>query len=485
MIIKSFIVREISSTKEKQIDFVDAINLVFSENNSTGKTTFIRSMLFALGFQIPSTELIDFNDYEFSLEIEQDNKSKILFRKENYFRIDEQEFDLPVEQKNAQSIIFGIENNELLDNFLGVHYFDQEKGWTLLNRGIIIGKNRFGIESYFRGLKNDESQESYELDAQLKATQNKLSQYRLMLKIADYQESVRSDFDSEFDYYTFNQEQETKLMGLKMELQKVNNEISIIDSIIKENNSFSKYIESKSIYVVSPDGGEPFRVTKDLLFNFDESSEMNQTRKKMLTTKRNSIKREIAKIESNIQKQLTFNSVSTIDDELTKKLANIQGLSAVQINSLISGYEKQRKQIKKNLMVRTKSNNPWVDRAYDLLTSYCSELGIPDGYKIDIFTDKLKGKSGSILHKLVFIHKLVYIKLLEEKTSICFPIFCDSPSGREVEESTVKLMLNILVRDFSNHQIFVASINKFENELKHPKEIIMDGTFFDPITLIS
>lgn len=485
MIIKSFIVREISSTKEKQIDFVDAINLVFSENNSTGKTTFIRSMLFALGFQIPSTELIDFNDYEFSLEIEQDNKSKILFRKENYFRIDEQEFDLPVEQKNAQSIIFGIENNELLDNFLGVHYFDQEKGWTLLNRGIIIGKNRFGIESYFRGLKNDESQESYELDAQLKATQNKLSQYRLMLKIADYQESVRSDFDSEFDYYTFNQEQETKLMGLKMELQKVNNEISIIDSIIKENNSFSKYIESKSIYVVSPDGGEPFRVTKDLLFNFDESSEMNQTRKKMLTTKRNSIKREIAKIESNIQKQLTFNSVSTIDDELTKKLANIQGLSAVQINSLISGYEKQRKQIKKNLMVRTKSNNPWVDRAYDLLTSYCSELGIPDGYKIDIFTDKLKGKSGSILHKLVFIHKLVYIKLLEEKTGICFPIFCDSPSGREVEESTVKLMLNILVRDFSNHQIFVASINKFENELKHPKEIIMDGTFFDPITLIS
>lgn len=282
MIIKSFIVREISSTKEKQIDFVDAINLVFSENNSTGKTTFIRSMLFALGFQIPSTELIDFNDYEFSLEIEQDNKSKILFRKENYFRIDEQEFDLPVEQKNAQSIIFGIENNELLDNFLGVHYFDQEKGWTLLNRGIIIGKNRFGIESYFRGLKNDESQESYELDAQLKATQNKLSQYRLMLKIADYQESVRSDFDSEFDYYTFNQEQETKLMGLKMELQKVNNEISIIDSIIKENNSFSKYIESKSIYVVSPDGGEPFRVTKDLLFNFDESSEMNQTRKKCL-----------------------------------------------------------------------------------------------------------------------------------------------------------------------------------------------------------
>jgi hypothetical protein len=204
----------------------------------------------------------------------------------------------------------------------------------------------------------------------------------------------------------------------------------------------------------------------------------------MLIIKRNSIKREIAKIESNIQKQLTFNSVSTIDDELTKKLATIQGLSAVQINSLISRYEKQRKQIKNNLKTRTKTNNPWVDRAYDLLTNYCQELNIPDGYKIDIFTDKLKGKSGSILHKLVFIHKLVYIKLLEEKTGIYYPIFCDSPSGREVEETTVKLMLNILVRDFSKHQIFVASINKFEDELKQPKEIQMDGTFFDPITLI-
>jgi hypothetical protein len=75
-----------------------------------------------------------------------------------------------------------------------------------------------------------------------------------MLNVAEYQETIKSEFDSKLDYATYNQEQESILVSLKMELDDINSEISLIDKIIKDNNSFSKFIECKSIYVVSPNG---------------------------------------------------------------------------------------------------------------------------------------------------------------------------------------------------------------------------------------
>ena len=344
MNIKSFKVREITSAEDKIIDFDTGVNLIFSQKNSTGKTTFIRSLLYSLGFQIPNTELVKFENYEFFTEVEEKDKKFEIYRKENYLVINGKEYDLPIEQKEAHSTLFDIQNNELLENFLGVHYFDQEKGWTLLNRGVIIGKNRFGIESYFRGLKNDESQESYELAEQLKATQKKIAQYKLMLNVAEYQETLKSDFDSKLDYVTYNEEQESTLLALKMELDEINSELSMLEKVIKNNKNFSDFIESKSVFVVSPDGGTPFRVTKDSLFNYNDNTEINRTRRKMLIMKRNTIKREIAKIESTIERQYAFETVVSVDDELTKRLANIKGLSAVQIKSTINSYEKQRKQ---------------------------------------------------------------------------------------------------------------------------------------------
>ena len=44
---------------------------------------------------------------------------------------------------------------------------------------------------------------------------------------------------------------------------------------------------------------------------------------------------------------------------------------------------------------------------------------------------------------------------------MCLPIILDSPSGREVRPETVNNLLNILPRDFSQHQIIIASIYDF------------------------
>ena len=84
---------------------------------------------------------------------------------------------------------------------------------------------------------------------------------------------------------------------------------------------------------------------------------------------------------------------------------------------------------------------------------------------------------------MVFSYRLAYIKLLSDKIGYNLPIFCDSPSGREVEKETIDIMLKILRRDFSKHQLVIASIYKYDEVLHAAKIIAMDGTLFNKQTI--
>ena len=126
MKIKYFELRELSDNNWKKIDLNNNICIFHSNNNSTGKTTIIRSILYSIGFSIPSTELINFEKYEFRLIIFND-KEYTIYRKGKLIIINNIEYDLPVEQTNVLSTIFGTTNPEIISNLLGTFYFDQEK----------------------------------------------------------------------------------------------------------------------------------------------------------------------------------------------------------------------------------------------------------------------------------------------------------------------------------------------------------------------
>lgn len=114
------------------------------------------------------------------------------------------------------------------------------------------------------------------------------------------------------------------------------------------------------------------------------------------------------------------------------------------------------------------------------ISAYAKELGVSETYvapnKDYIFTNDLKSLSGTILHKIVFSFKLAYIKLIREKTRIVLPIVLDSPTGREVQHDTVEQMLQIIQRDYSEHQLIVASIYDFD--LKNKKKIEFEDRLF-------
>ena len=169
MKIDSLTLRHRYASKNKNINFNSDVNILYSKENETGKTTLMRAIFYTLGFGIPDTELIKFKDFVFSIEMSRNRKKYNIERRGQLLTINENEFDLPSDQASAHGFLFGTGNNEIIINILGTIYFDQEKGWTLLNRGTIIGENRFKIESFFRGLKEDESDDSYRLFARINA----------------------------------------------------------------------------------------------------------------------------------------------------------------------------------------------------------------------------------------------------------------------------------------------------------------------------
>ena len=468
------------------VDLNSPVVVFYSTENSTGKTTLMRAILYALGFSVPNTELVHFEDFEFTLELINNGKIYVLKRQTNLLTINQQEFDLPVDQMAAHTFLFDVDNAETLTNLLGVIYFDQEKGWTLLNRGTIIGINRFSVEGFFRGLKEDESNESYQIVEKISALRKKIAEYKLMLNVAEYQAAINQDIEKNFDFQTYEQSLESVLIEKMQELKDIEEEISSLKDIIRKNKQFSDYLEMKKIYVMNPyDTESPIRVSKANLFSYEDIEESNSARQSMLISKRNGIKREIAAIESKQEKQLTLSNLLTADEEMTQRLASIKGISAVEVKSILSKLTKERNDLSNILKERTKTNNTWITDAYKIIADYAKELGIPFSYKIDIFTSNLKAKSGAILHKMVFIYKLAYIKLLSQKLGYPVPIFCDSPSGREVKSETINEMLNLLKRDFSNHQIFVASIYKYESVFNDANIFELNGSLFDEPNLFT
>lgn len=483
MKIKRISIQEKHSFKAKPIDLED-VTILYSEKNSTGKTTLMRAILYGLGFPVPDTELVKFKNYEIKLNVINNNIEYFTYRKDQLLRINNFEYDLPTEQTQALSYLFGISNIELLNNLLGTIYFDQEKGWTLLNRGTIIGSNRFSIEEFFRGLNNDESDESYKIASEIKALESKISQYRLMLNVADYQATLNIESGNTCDYQSYDQELQTQILKAKQELESIEKEISTLTEIIKKNKNFCDYLSQKKIYIKIPNSDTPLRITKENLLEYDVLEELNLARKSMLISDRNKLKRRIAELESKIEAQITFVNIPTIDEELTHRLANIQGLNSIQIKNLLNDLQKKKEKLSKRLIEKTKFNNLWISEAYDIAKKYAELLQLPDDIKLDIFTHNLKSKSGAILHKLVFIYKLAYIKLLSKKCDYSLPIFCDSPSGREVEQETIESMLKILKSDFNNHQLIIASIYNYKDIFNNSKIVTMDGTLFNKQTLL-
>ena len=142
---------------DKTFDFNNESTLIYSKQNSVGKTTLLRLIFFALGYNIPSTRGLKFKNFSLKLKlsengqkIEVNRKNTLVTTSLNTNKVFSSSID--EDQDELHSMLFGIDIPEVVHNLLGLIYFDQEKGWTLLNRGSVIGSIHFQIEELIEGL---------------------------------------------------------------------------------------------------------------------------------------------------------------------------------------------------------------------------------------------------------------------------------------------------------------------------------------------
>lgn len=437
--------------------------MIYSEENSKGKTTLIRFILYSLGYQIPATEGIgDFDKMEFELNVINKFKEITLFRKASNLQIIYEKkiynYILPEQENELHSIIFGIDNVTVLNNLLAVYYIDQEKGWTLLNRGKIIGNIRFNIEEFIAGISKISIDN---LLTEKRVLNNEIKKYRYIKNAVD----VNSEFEEEDDdnSFEYNKYSMTELLQEQKEyevkLRKIKSQRKKIETIINTNKGFSEMIENYGLIINH--NGEEFLLTKDKLLDFDRNQEI-------LKIKLNSYKIEEENINKKLDKILLIinekNSLFETEDllESMQKIIEKSGINIEQIDKILKQLINKRNVINKQIKEKLSFNNQQLYNFYETIVKYSKELNIfqyiSDQTPRFVLTNKLKGLSGRVLAQMSYIFKLSYLKAIEDNFGIILPIIIDSPRTNELSEESTNSMMTILKRDFSNYQIITASI---------------------------
>lgn len=475
MIFQSIRIKE--GFAERTFEFTNGVNLIFSKENSKGKTTLLRFMLYSLGYNIPNTRKIRFDRCEVVARILVDTVGEmILSRYSNDFieatvTGEKRTYILPDQLHDLHRIIFGTENADVLNNILGAIYADQEKGWTLLNRGTAIGSIRFNIEELIRGLSGCDCSDLIRREAQLS---KELAKYRQMASVAKYREEIVAESGT-LVTDSYSVESDAAIAQLLMQQKALQSELKRIDKSLSDNRRVRQYVADMKLTVRLPDG-TVFPVTADSIVGLSDTIDFLITKRKIVSADLRSVMHQLANVQKEQEteaEQLAFFHSESMIDIFDRRIASVP-IDAGAIDKEIKRLKKVLKSVREEKSRKTKSDIGVVMSLYENMVKYATVLGVGNSESIAssyLFTSNLKELSGAVLHKTVFAFRLAYIMEIEKHLGIKLPIILDSPSGKEVDQANIQLMVNILKRDFSDNQIIIASIFKYDFESLNVIEI--------------
>jgi len=368
---------------------------------------------------------------------------------------------LPSDEATLHKIIFKANYPELINNLLGIFYFDQEKGWTLLNRGVVIGSIRFNIEELIRGIAEIDCSGLYR---QKETKRQDLLKYKQMFSVSKYQETIDSESNN-LAGESYNSLIDSKINQCKIQHNMLKKELCRIDKVLKENKYFRNFIAEIGLLVQAPNR-EIFAVTEDNIIGLNDTIDFLIAKRKIIASQYNQIQSEIIELEKERrieEQQLSFfDNVETISDIFDKRISSIP-INEVAVKKGIAKLEKEIADINLKIRELTRSANSVISSIFNTTKKYLQELGIDESHNTEkyLFTSNLKELSGAILHKTVFAFRLACLLEVEKHLNIKFPIILDSPSGKEIDKQNIEAMVEILKRDFANNQIIIASIYEY------------------------
>lgn len=345
---------------------------------------------------------------------------------------------------------------------------DQEKGWTLLNRGVVIGSIHFNIEDLILGLSE---RDCSELKSQESRLLDELNKYRQISNVVKYKESIEHSSGSIVTDF-LKEEVNTKLEQKIIEREMIRSDLKRIDRVMQSNKQIKSYIEDLRLLVETP-SGDLIPVTSENLHGLNDSIEYLVAKRKIKAAEYKSLSREIEALKNennnNSNTELfKVESISSAFDEMVRQFP----YGYEKIERIISEIKEQLSVVRKQIFDFTRFNNDVVKSLSESILGYAEFLGVGDRATMSsnyLFTSNLKELSGAILHKMVFSFRLAFIKEVKTRIGVTLPIILDSPSGKEIDKDNIQLMIDLLERDFKEHQVIIASI--FHYNITNVREI--------------
>ena len=480
MIIKSiYISRGLFCTERF---FESGFNLIFSEKNSTGKTTLMRCILYGLGYAVPGTKKFNIEACSIKVVLKKDDGTLVTLNRNTSDSIEltdgdiQYSYALPVQVKELHEKIYGTDNEDIINNLLGAIYADQEKGWTLLNRGKAIAGIHFNIDELIRGLSG---RDCADILLRKKKVEDNLKKYKQILNIAEYRESIASTGGS-LTRDSYNRERLLKLDQFRVERDAIKKEIKRLDENIKNNKKTIELIDDMKL-VIRLESGDEICITRDMVVGSTDSIDLLQAKKKLLIPRLERILKEIETLELEIkeeEQQLSLFPTESLADVFDRKMTDVD-ISPVDVKRVIGDLEKKRKALGDQISQFTNDSNDVTQSMIKTVQKYMGELGDSEAEKMTwryLFTSNLKELSGAVLHKTVFSFRLAYIIEIEKALGIKLPILLDSPKGKEVDDINIGKMMLILQRDFPDNQIIIASIYHY---VQNEHVITLEGQLLD------
>lgn len=461
MKLESLIVK--SDMIKKTYDFADKTH-IFSKENTVGKTTLLRAILYTLGYNIPATKgLKGWKNITLEMTlIAYDNSRKTLLRKRKdeiilFENGNKSVYILPEEQIILHRRIFGIDSDIILSILLGAFYMDQEKGWTLLNRGKTISSNSFHITDFLSGLYPSKAIE--DIDIKIRTLGKEKKKYKVLKQILSLEEELVKDSDILHEI-ELSESINSKLSRIRLEKKIILRQIKELKNAIRDNIKFTKYIENLKL-------GVRLKENKDEIIFIDkgnlvlpDNNRFLKTKKEILELKLQKITRTEKELQSKIigQESMAFGE-DIIDTYLNNSFKDIP-LDPFSVDNLIRTVNNNVSKLK---IERNKlySMNKSIQNIYDNVVKYTTMLGISrfiESGNNFIFTSELKGLSGKVLTQMAFSFKMAYLKELENIFGVKLPIIIDSPGSRELLKKHVDEMLDLLESDFTGYQVIIASV---------------------------
>lgn len=457
MIIKSLTITE--GKKSKTYEFSSQANLVHSDDNTVGKTTLLRLALYSLGYQIPNTMNMKFEKCVTQVLLDANGITYHIKRENEYLLVDDgtstEYYILPTELNQFHAIVFGTDNDDVLNNLLGTFYMDQEKGWTLLNRGKVIGSISFSIEKLILGLSERDYQK---LQTELQLLEREIKKYQQMRDIAQYQREIYEE-KGDIIHDTYDETLQRDLSVYMFDVESLRKELREITDTIADNTSIRKFIEKMSLRVKAPDG-TIVPVNKDTIIGLDDNNDFLLSRKRLLTAQIAKLEQQIEKLRNMIYYQSQQPTTETLIEAFDRNLSQI-AIDAKAVTNIINELTERQSEVRRQLTELAKNNNDILEQMYLDISSYGVELGLTQYMSSSlgfVFTRNLKELTGATLMKMVFAFKMAYIRAVDRVLNIKLPLILDSPSGKELDQHNIQKLMDIINRDFSAHQVIVASI---------------------------